>query len=66
MIPRFPFYRQFDAMDCGPACLRLITRYHGKTIPLRQRMSGIATLITEDKSILERIFEKFLNIVKNR
>lgn len=43
-----------------------LTTSYGKTIPLRQRMSGIATLITEDKSILERIFENFLDIVKNR
>ncbi len=35
MIHRFPFYRQFDAMDCGPACLRMITRYYGKTYTLQ-------------------------------
>ncbi len=25
----FPFYRQLDAMDCGPACLRMVAKYHG-------------------------------------
>ncbi len=28
---RFPFYKQHDEMDCGPSCLRIIGKYHGKT-----------------------------------
>ncbi len=31
---KFPFYPQFDAMDCGPACLRMIARYHGRSYSL--------------------------------
>ncbi len=27
---KYPFYKQFDAMDCGPACLRMIAKYFGK------------------------------------
>jgi len=30
----FPTYRQLDAMDCGPTCLRMVARFHGKTFPL--------------------------------
>ncbi|MEN9611829.1 MAG: hypothetical protein RLZZ628_2643 [Bacteroidota bacterium] len=26
----FPFYRQLDAMDCGPTCLRMVAHYYGK------------------------------------
>ncbi len=26
----FPHYPQHDAMDCGPTCLRMVARYHGK------------------------------------
>ncbi len=26
----FPYYRQLDAMDCGPACLHMIAKYYGK------------------------------------
>lgn len=37
-----------------------------KVIPFRQNMTATATLLTEDKSILERIFENFLDLVKNR
>ncbi len=29
-MPKFPVFLQHDANDCGPACLRMIARYHGK------------------------------------
>lgn len=32
---RFPFYRQLDSMDCGPACLRMIAKYYGKDLSLQ-------------------------------
>jgi len=27
---QFPFYKQFDQMDCGPTCLRMVAKHHGK------------------------------------
>lgn len=27
---KFPHYQQFDAADCGPTCLRMISRFYGK------------------------------------
>src|SRR5882757_6569204 len=30
-MAKFPSYHQFDEMDCGPTCLRIITRYYGKS-----------------------------------
>ena len=30
-IRRFPVYRQLDAMDCGPTCVRMVARFHGKS-----------------------------------
>ena len=39
---------------------------YGKSIPFRQQMGGIAHIITEDRRILERIFDKILSIMKNR
>lgn len=37
LFPRksFPFFRQADAMDCGPTCLQMIAAWHGKTYPLQ-------------------------------
>src|SRR5689334_22730615 len=31
----FPLYKQLDTMDCGPACLRMVAKYHGKNISVR-------------------------------
>lgn len=28
---KFPFYRQLDYRDCGPTCLRMIAKFHGKS-----------------------------------
>ena len=44
-MPSFPFYKQHDAMDCGPSCLRMIARYYGRSYNLQ-------TL--RDKSYLSR------------
>ncbi len=33
-IKNFPFYKQPDAKDCGPTCLRIISKYYGKEISL--------------------------------
>ncbi|MDR0893982.1 MAG: peptidase domain-containing ABC transporter [Prevotellaceae bacterium] len=33
---RFPFYKQLDAMDCGPSCLRMIAKYYGKRFSVQQ------------------------------
>ena len=26
----FPFYKQVDRFDCGPACLKMISKYYGR------------------------------------
>lgn len=31
----FPHYKQLDAMDCGPTCLRMIAKYYGKSYSLQ-------------------------------
>jgi ATP-binding cassette subfamily B protein len=32
-LRRFPICYQLDAMDCGPSCLQMIARYHGRNFP---------------------------------
>jgi ATP-binding cassette subfamily B protein len=39
-ILHFPVYRQLDVMDCGPTCLRMVTKYYGKNIPLQALREG--------------------------
>jgi len=39
----FPHYQQYDQMDCGPTCLRMVAKHHGRHYSmdsLRQK-SGI-------------------------
>ncbi len=35
MVSKFPFYKQLDSMDCGPTCLRMIAKFHGKHYSLQ-------------------------------
>jgi ATP-binding cassette subfamily B protein len=35
MIKPFTHYRQLDAMDCGPTCLRMIAKYYGRSYTLQ-------------------------------
>lgn len=35
MFNKFPYYRQLDAMDCGPTCLRMIADHHGRKYTLQ-------------------------------
>ncbi len=32
----FPFFHQHDSMDCGPACLRMVSKFYGKTYTLER------------------------------
>ena len=34
MSKKFPFFPQYDRMDCGPTCLRMISKYYGKSYSL--------------------------------
>lgn len=33
---RFPHYKQLDQKDCGPTCLKIISKFYGKTIQIEQ------------------------------
>jgi ATP-binding cassette subfamily B protein len=33
-MSQFPFYKQLDAMDCGPTCLRMVAKHYGKNIAI--------------------------------
>jgi ATP-binding cassette subfamily B protein len=32
---RFPFFKQLDTMDCGPASLKIICKYYGKSLSMK-------------------------------
>lgn len=31
----FPFYKQFDLMDCGPTCLRMVAKHYGRSFKVQ-------------------------------
>jgi ATP-binding cassette, subfamily B, bacterial len=47
----FPFFKQLDATDCGPSCLRMIAKYHGKNFSL-QTLRDRSYLTREGVSLL--------------
>ncbi len=47
----FPFFRQYDAMDCGPTCLRMLAKYYGKDISILQ-LRAAAKISREGVSLL--------------
>jgi ATP-binding cassette subfamily B protein len=47
----FPFFKQYDAMDCGPSCLRMIAAFYGKTYSL-QKLRTLSHISREGVSLL--------------
>ena len=48
---KFPFYLQPDSKDCGPTCLRIISKYYKKNISLQQ-IRNISETTREGSSLL--------------
>lgn len=46
-----PFVRQFDQMDCGPACIRMICKFYGKDYPLSY-LRSLSHLSREGVSVM--------------
>lgn len=47
----FPKYLQPDFKDCGPTCLRIISKFYGKTISLQQ-IRNLSETTREGSSLL--------------
>jgi ATP-binding cassette, subfamily B, bacterial len=50
-MPKFPHYRQHDAMDCGPTCLRMITKYYSRNVSI-QELRELSEIGKEGVSLL--------------
>jgi len=57
---KFPNYKQPDAKDCGPTCLKIISKHFGKNIPLQQLRQ--LTQTTRSGSSLLNLSEAFEEI----
>jgi len=47
----FPFYHQYDSMDCGPACLKMVCKFHGKEFSIA-RLRSLCHITREGVSML--------------
>lgn len=47
----FPFFKQHDAMDCGPTCLRMVAKHYGKNYSL-QSLREKSSISREGVSLL--------------
>ena len=47
----FPFYKQYDSMQCGIACMAMICKYYGKGYSF-ETLSHLCTATTEGVSLL--------------
>ncbi|RBL89552.1 peptidase domain-containing ABC transporter [Chitinophaga flava] len=47
----FTCYRQLDAMDCGPTCLRMVAKHYGRDYPL-DHLRELANITREGVSLL--------------
>lgn len=52
MRPSFPNYEQPDSKDCGPSCLRIIAKFYGKLISLKE-IREISETTREGSSLLK-------------
>ena len=46
----FPHYQQPDAMDCGPTCLRIVSKHYGRNISL-QKLRKLSETTREGSSL---------------
>ena len=51
MSKKFPFYKQPDSKDCGPTCLKIIAKHHGKILSI-QTLRKLSETTREGTSLL--------------
>lgn len=53
-MKRVPYYRQISTIDCGPACLQMVSAYYGKSMSL-QTIKGLCESTRVGVSVREMI-----------
>lgn len=51
MLKNFPFYKQADSKDCGPTCLKIIAKHHGKNLSI-QSLRTLSETTREGSNLL--------------
>ncbi|ESU24507.1 ABC transporter-like protein [Flavobacterium enshiense DK69] len=48
---KFPFYKQADYKDCGPTCLKIVSKHYGKTLRI-QELRNLSETTREGSNLL--------------
>jgi len=48
---KFPFYKQADYKDCGPTCLKIVSKYYGKNLRI-QELRNLSETTREGSNLL--------------
>ena len=51
LMSKFPFYKQTEAKDCGPTCIKMVAKHYGKTINTQQ-LRDLSETTREGSSLL--------------
>jgi ATP-binding cassette subfamily B protein len=51
MREKFPLYKQADAKDCGPTCLKIIAKHYGKNLNIQQ-LRSLSETTREGRNLL--------------
>jgi hypothetical protein len=55
-MKKFPHYKQPDSRDCGPTCLRMVTKHHGRNYSLAYLREKILKMRKQLKIVLSFLF----------
>ncbi len=50
-MQKFPYFKQADQKDCGPTCLKIIAKHHGKNINI-QKLRSLSETTREGSNLL--------------
>ncbi|KAA1248108.1 peptidase domain-containing ABC transporter [Aquimarina sp. RZ0] len=50
-MPKFPFYKQAESKDCGPTCIKIISKHYGKVLNT-EKLRGLSETTREGSSLL--------------
>ena len=50
-MQKFPFFKQYDTMDCGPTCIRMAAKHYGKVVNM-ETLRNAAQLSKDGVSLL--------------
>lgn len=51
-MTKFPNFKQLDAMDCGPTCIKIVSKFYGKNVSI-DKLKALSNVSREGVSLLD-------------